>query len=269
MKTIITHVRPHIDDICALWLLKRYLPEYKDASIDFIPTDSSGGKIIDHPDFTYVGIGRGRFDEHKGDIGECASTLVFKFIRKEVKMTSLVRQATQKIVDWVLQEDTGKLLTVPSRQFTIPSIIHGEYDLKGKDSQAVARLGFAILDALFVSMKNIVLLDDIWDRRIEFNSRFGRAAAMETSARDVDAYAYSRGFDLVVQVNDRKDHHNIRARVGTPTNLKPVYLELKKREPEADWYLHHSNKLLICGGDITKDAHPSKMSLKDLVEILR
>ena len=36
MKKLITHINPHLDDISAIWLFKRFYPEFLDAEIEFI-----------------------------------------------------------------------------------------------------------------------------------------------------------------------------------------------------------------------------------------
>src|SRR3989338_6642457 len=100
MKTLITHTLPHLDDICAMWLMKRYFLETKDAAIVFIPANEKGGDIVDNSDYIYIGIGRGKFDEHKGDIGQCATTLVFLFLQEKGCFDARTLSAVQKIVGW-------------------------------------------------------------------------------------------------------------------------------------------------------------------------
>ncbi|MEY4744580.1 MAG: hypothetical protein RL272_525, partial [Candidatus Parcubacteria bacterium] len=151
MKTLITHLRPHLDDICAMWLLKRYLPESKEAALDFIATNEKGGDVVADPDLTYIGVGRGKYDEHKGDIGECATTLVWNDIKGRVPRDEKEMRAVGKIVAWVLLEDTGKLNAEPYRFFSVPAIIEGYFDGHGRDSKAVTEFGFAMLDSLLLA----------------------------------------------------------------------------------------------------------------------
>lgn len=269
MKTLITHVRPHLDDICAIWLMRNHAPEAKDAALDFITTNEKGGDTVDDPDFVYIGVGRGKFDEHKGDVGECAATLVFRDLKNRVSFEPAEFRALERIVRWVLEEDTGKLNALPYREFTVPLILQGKYEISGKDSRAVTELCFGILDALLASQKNMVQLEDDWSRRIEFDSRFGRAVGLMSSAKEIDSYAYSRGFDIAVFVNPDGTYHNIRAKVGTVIDLASVYVSLKEREPGAGWYFHHSKKLLICGGELAPGVKPSKLSLEEMIELLK
>jgi hypothetical protein len=269
MKTLVTHVRPHLDDICAMWLMLRYASEARGAKLEFIVTNAVGGKVKDDPDYIYIGVGRGKYDEHKGDVGQCATTLVFNDLKGRATWDDIERRALERIVAWVLEEDTGKLSDIPYREFSVPLILQGEYAVTDRDSKAVTELGIRILDALFSTQKNMVRLDDDWAQRIEFDSRFGRAVAMSSFAREVENHAYAKGFDLVVFVNPDMTYHNIRAKAGTAIDLTSVHEDLKKREPEAGWYFHHSKKMLICGGELAPDVKPSKLTLEQMIELVR
>lgn len=269
MKTLITHLRPHLDDICAFWLLKRYLPEAKDAGLDFIATNEKGGDVVNDPAITYVGVGRGKYDEHKGDIGDCSTTLVWKDIRDRIAIDPRERRAVEKIVSWVLLEDTGKLNAEPYRFFSVPAMIEGFFDGRGRDSLATTMFGFEILDALIVAQRNEVLIEDDWKDRIEFDSRYGRAVAVVGTARQIDAYGYSHGFPLVVVVNPDRTYHTVRADAASDIDLTPTWEKLRAREPEASWYFHHSKKMLICGGDHAPNARLSSLTVEELIGYLK
>lgn len=244
------------------------MPDYQNAGIDFIMAGPDGGDTDqDDPDKTYVGVGRGQFDEHKGDLNDCAASLVLAYVRENASLESNVLDALQRIVDWVLLEDTGKLVMMEYRDFCIPSILRGEYDRAGKDSHAVASIGFAMLDALLHSHLNLIRLERDWEKRIEYDSMFGRAVALETSAHDADIFAYRKGFNLVVTINVAHSYHSIRANATSNIDLTPVYEELTRREPDAGWYFHHSKKMLICGGDLAPNVMPSRFSMDQLIEV--
>ena len=268
MKTLLTHIRPHLDDICGLWLLKRYFPGASTAAIDFIPTDQKGGDVDGNPEVLAVGVGRGRFDEHKGDIGECATTLVYKDVSGEIQ-DALEKRAVEKIVAWVFQEDTGQLGALQYRSFAVPSIIEGYFDSHEKDSHKVTEFGFALLDALLAMQKNEVRLEDDWKNRIEFDSRFGRAVAVIGTSRQFDSYGYRHGFPLVVIMDPTGTYHTVRANAASEIDLTSAYEALHQREPNASWYFHHSKKMLICGGDHAPSATPSTLSMQELIELLK
>lgn len=269
MKTIITHRRPHLDDLCAVWLLRSYAPGHDDAALEFIATTPQGGDVRDDPDTVSVGIGRGKFDEHKGDVGQSAATLVFAELEATGAIPMRDREALKRLVEWVRLEDTGRLSITPFREYSPQVLLQAIFDQTGGNSAKVALFSFVILDAALASAKNLAHLEHDWLDRVSFLSRFGPSVGYSTSAREADAFAYGQGFDLVAFVNKEGTHHNIRGKAGTAIDLTPVYEELKRREPDAWWYLHHSKKLVICGGDIAPDAVVSKLTLADLVELLK
>ncbi|MAG11316.1 MAG: hypothetical protein CMI52_00715, partial [Parcubacteria group bacterium] len=51
-------------------------------------------------------------------------------------------------------------------------------------------------------------------------------------------------------------------------NLTQAYKKASKLEPEAEWYLHHSKRMLICGSDVAENKKLSKMSLEKLISLL-
>ena len=269
MKTIVTHIRPHVDEVAAVWLLKRYLPEeYRDAKIEYIATDEHGGKCDLSPDKTHVGVCRGEFDEHKGDLDDCAASLILKHVRKSgAKFDALESRGLEKLIDWVKLGDTGQLHKMPHHSFSPHAILSFHRQITGSDD-AVMSLGLTLCDALFEAQKNEAVIEDDWKERIEFQSVYGPAVAVNTSARDIESYAFQHGFDLVVYVSKERNYHNIRAYAGSRIDLTPVYVQITHIEPDAGWYLHHSKKMIICGGDLTNFAKTSKLTLEWIADML-
>lgn len=270
MKTLVTHIRPHLDDICAMWLLKRFDPEQKEARMEFITTDKNGGARRDGADVTCVGVGRGRFDEHKGDVGDCSTTLVYKEILRLHTPEPEDQAALKKIVDWVLAVDTGKLKGEKWQQFSIPSVFDGYFESNERDSLAMTEFGFQILDSLLVATRGEVGVARDWAERMEFDTPWGRGAALVSDRRQVDGYAYERGYAIVALVNRAGNYHTIRANANSDADLTAAYEALTAREPQASWYFHHSKKMLICGGTGgTAAVHPSRLTLRELAALIK
>lgn len=262
---LITHLRPHLDDACAVWLLRRYLPAAKDAPIEFVPTGTADSG---DPEAVMVGIGRGKFDEHKGDLDDCSASLVLKHLKSGSLIPESDLPAIERLVGWVKLEDTGRLFKVEKREFTVPVILEHFYDHVGGDSAQETDLAFKMLEGLFLGQRNWLAVENDWKNRVEFESVFGPAVALKSDARSIDAYAYSHGFDLVVYVNKSRSYHNIRAAAESRIDLTPIHLELQHVDHQADWFFHHSKKLLICGSELDPKARPSKLSLEWLVDML-
>ena len=52
MKTLVTHINPHLDDIAAIWLFKKYHPDFKDAKIEFISASRDAAQKEEEHDAT-------------------------------------------------------------------------------------------------------------------------------------------------------------------------------------------------------------------------
>jgi hypothetical protein len=266
--TILTHIRPHLDDLCGIWLLSKYSPEHKDADFAYVPSSKSVEWLKMHPGAVGVGTGRGRFDEHKGDLNECAASLVWAAVREHVVDES-EKMAIDRMVSWVLQVDTGMTAMMPYRQFSLPAVFLGVYKHFDGNDEKLRELAFTILEGLLLMEKNVVQLEKEWGDRHVFTSRFGPAVAFVASADGAEDFAYSQGFDLVVTVNPSRTYFNIRAKAGTLADLTPVHDALLKKDPEADWFFHHSKKMLICGGYLAPDARLSQLSMEQLIELVK
>ncbi len=96
INKIVTHFRPHADELIALMFLKNFpegevqFPGIKNAKIEFLSTGRLGeGKTYkDFPDRIFLGVGGGPFDEHETDgqersEGEVCATLVAKALGLE------------------------------------------------------------------------------------------------------------------------------------------------------------------------------------------
>lgn len=105
---IVTHVQPHLDELVAIWLLKRFgeeiFPGVETAETVYILNDSDGSPTQGDIDELWIGIGGGRFDEHptsnQARKAGCAATLVAK--------TLGVRALPElkEIIDYVERIDT-------------------------------------------------------------------------------------------------------------------------------------------------------------------
>ncbi len=265
--TLITHPRPHIDDLCGMWLLARFWPPAKKADFEFI---SSTTADPGDPRRVWVGVGRGRFDEHKGDIGESAATLVFKFLKTErPDIDAAEMAALEKLVFWVRNEDLALHSDDPYRDFSIPTILRSHYDLHRRDSRELAEFGFKLLDDLYETLQNQVRLERDWQNRYEFEGPWGPAVAIETSAYGADDYAYNHGFKLLVLLDPVRGNRAFRAAANSQVDLTEAYETLKRADPKVSWFLHHSRKLLLSGSDVAPEVRRSKLSLKDLLHVIQ
>ena len=268
MSTLVTHFQPHLDDLCGMWLLDRYMPGFEGADIDFIASNTPHEEAVDTGERLHIGVGRGEFDEHKGDIGDCATSLVYAYLLNNDLVPENDRPVLKRMVDWVFLEDTGMLMTEPYREFSIPHMLLGDFYASGKDSTSVAIFCAQMLEALFESLSNEVKLDAAWETRVEIETRYGPCAVLVTDAHEIAPYVYAKGFNLAATVDPEGTYHNIRGKAGTDIDLTLVQERLAEIDGDADWFFHHSKKMLICGGEKQPDATPSSLTPEQLIKLL-
>ena len=94
VSTILVHIRPHLDEVVAVALLRLYgealFPGISKAPVRYVEGTIAGtDEVWDKDQILPVGIGKGRFDEHrdgqKADRlkNECSATLVAKYLGVE------------------------------------------------------------------------------------------------------------------------------------------------------------------------------------------
>lgn len=117
VKTIITHTRPHIDEIAAIWLLRKFgkgqYPGVNEANIVFWPNggatpDGRPASAWENEGYLLIGTGGGRFDEHRtatsnGNRDECAATLVAKNLG--LLDDAIISEVLSKILNFITNYD--------------------------------------------------------------------------------------------------------------------------------------------------------------------
>lgn len=265
MKTLVTHISPHLDDIAAIWLTRKFLPEFKGAKLDFIGANQGNQGLAEDQDILYIGVGRGKYDEHKGDLEDCAATLVWKDIKKQglVKEEGIGKLALEELIDWVRLGDLGRLPQGQYDEFTIPAFIRPKDSSKESSKKAV-ELGEEILDRVLevLKRKQQSLID--WQSRIEFQSRFGFSAAVKSETVDRE-FCKRQNARLFVMYSPK--HQSVQ--FFTPSfdiDLAPIYEKVKQLDPQASWFLHQSHHMVICGSSSAPDSKPTKLTFEQLIE---
>ncbi|MFH0928585.1 MAG: hypothetical protein V1821_03885 [bacterium] len=270
MKTLVTHLLPHLDDICGLWLVKRYLPGWSQARTVFLTRQSSQmatykkQPVDSDPQIIHVGVGRGRFDEHKGDVGKSASLLVFEYLLKINKIPAADRAPLQNLVEAIRQEDTGELKTLPHRNLFLGSLLSAI-----ESSKERTRIGLTLLDAALEKYRGEIKLLQDFKKARSFQTPWGKGVALKTAEGGADALAYQRGFVIALILNPVGGWRMFRSRPDSKVNLTKIYQAVKGKEPQADWFLHHSGKLLLCGSSTAAKVRMSKLSLQEMIELIK
>lgn len=265
MKILATHHNPHLDDVCGIWLLNRFHPSYKRAKVAFINQASK----IDEEKYIGIGIGRGKFDEHKGDLQECASSLVYKEVKKSISNT-LTKKALEILLDYVNKEDHALFMGKEGHIFAPPFVLLG-HSFKKNSSNKVLLLGFEMLDALYEVCLQYAQLERDARKAKTFETKWGKGIGLETNVQSsiVGEWAYAQGVVLYAVVNKRTKYRLIKAvPSGKDIDLSESYQKALKKEAKASWFLHHSKRMLLCGSDVAKNHTFSKMNIQTLISLV-
>lgn len=266
MKTIATHPNPHLDDICGMWLLMRFHPRYARARIRFIPQGKKLPKGV-----VGIGIGRGIYDEHKGDVGEAAATLVWKDVKPYVK-DRLTRAALEEIVQWVKDEDHAKFLGAQQHEYSVAITAMTIAKIPKCTSKSAMEWGMRALDGVQITMKEKQQLMRDWKKKKVFETEWGKGVALHTSvsSAQVGRMSMREGFVMFAVVNKDNGYRYIKsADPATRVDLTRAYKKAATQEPHAEWYLHHSKRMLICGSDVAQNKKLSSLSLDELIHVVR
>jgi hypothetical protein len=275
-KTIVTHIFPDLDAVVSVWLLQKFDPEFEAAEVKFVPAGTTfKNQMVDSdPNVVHVDTGRGKFDHHDTDERTCAAQLVFNYLKSKKKVALKDQSALERLIEVVIQIDHFEDFYWPDTTADrYDFCLHHLFDhlkMSGKlnDSQLVSQ-GFLLLEALLFGLKQKILAEEEIKKGQEFNSLWGRSIAMETKISRVSKLAQKQGFNLVVRKEPETGLVMIKCQPRPELDLTKAYEALKKADEQADWFFHHSRHIILNGSRHNKNVRPSKLSLAELVDILR
>lgn len=267
---MVTHLKPHLDDVCAVWLFRRYQPEFKNARVEFVPYSKSRALEEETADRIFLGTGGGKFDEHKGDLEDCATSLVWKYLKQTGYAPSedLEFQALAELVEWSRLIDLGEAPQSEFGEFSVQSFIRPREDTQEASLKAV-EMGSWILDQILGRLRDKQQGMKDWQKHVEFSSRFGLSYAVQSEAID-RPFCRERGGKLFLIYSTERGVQFFTP--GTDIDLEPLHKKLTETEPDADWYLHQSHHIILSGSSAASAEdrnRKTKLSFQQLVEVIK
>ncbi|MGE5042046.1 MAG: hypothetical protein ACM3IJ_04025 [Candidatus Levyibacteriota bacterium] len=314
MRTIVTHNSPDLDAIASSWIIKRFLPGWQDAEVITVPaggrlnTRRAEGDVIEHLDdkeIIHVDTGMGPLDHHQThDDNTCATERAFAYVLKhseELKDNKHKADAIRRLVEYVIDDDHFQEVFFPDAaadiyEFSMVGLIAGIKVQYPRDDQTCLRFGFDLLEAAVHGMEERLWAEEeIKEKGIQFNTRWGKGIAMETLNDETLKLAQILGYVIAVRKDPKSgavrikarpakrrvpsdnkneeitvDTHGTRDTLDTPQiDLTPVYEKLLKMDPEATWFLHVSKRMLLNGSTKNPGMRGSKLTLSEVVEVLQ
>lgn len=264
-KTLVTHINPHLDDIAAIWLFKKFHKEFKDVNLEFISAHEGNQGLTDTDEKVHFGVGRGKFDEHKGDLEDCATSLVWKNIKGEnlAPKNEVELKAYEELVEWSRLIDLGRMPLQQFDEFSVQAFIRPHESTVISSTEAVV-LGEKILDRILSVLKRKQKSLKDWEKKIEFQSRFGKSYALFSQYISRDFCQRQKG-DLFLMYNPQYKS----VQFFTPIreiDLSPLFEKLQQLDPKSSWYLHHSKHFILCGAGSDPVFKPTKLTFEELIE---
>lgn len=279
MNTIVTHTNPDQDAIVSVWLIKRFFPGWEYAEVRFVPSGKTLNGIMPDvdPSIIHVDTGLGKFDHHTtGDRSLCAAKLVLDEIKNRRYLTDPVStEALKRMIGVVVEVDHAIERTWPEPMndrydFFPESVLDGMKSASKKaDNDALIIFGMKLFDGVFTQMKTKVSALSAIQTGVEFKSPWGKGIGVETTNDRVHVVAERMGYQTAVWKDPRKG--NVRIYIhpeAKGADLTPVLEEIRTRDPQSDWFLHASKRLLLNGSRTNPVARPTRLSLREIIGII-
>lgn len=287
-KTIVTHKAPDLDAVVSVWLIKRFLPGWKEAKVAFVNAGQTfeGMKVDADPEILHVDTGLGRLDHHQGNDELCAAQLVWGRTQKEPqhhegcgvqhgKKFRKSAEAIERLLLIVNEVDHGRDISWPEaasdRYLFFLEEIFGGLKGRGFSDQEIIEFGLTALEGVYKVFKDRVEAEKILQegKAIDFETPWGKGLAVETVNDTILTLGEKKGYVLVIKKDSRFGNVRIYARWDKEVDLTKVYEGLKKKDEEADWFLHQSKKILLNGSASNPGMKPTKLSLQEIIDIIK
>ncbi|MCL4364202.1 chromate resistance protein [Patescibacteria group bacterium] len=276
MKTIVSHLSPDIDSITATWLIKRFLPGWKEAAIEFVPAGSTFNNepVDSHQEIIHVDTGFGRFDHHQTKEYTSASKLVFSHLKKEDYLEKKYFEALERMINQINSFDHFAEVYFPEPdsdhyEFMIHKIIEGGLKTILKDDLKICETVFPLLDSILNIFVKKTRAEQELVKGFIFNSRWGKSIVLETKNEETTKLALKKGFHLVAKKDPEKGNIRIKTLPEKSLDLKPLYEKIIMEDNKATWFLHVSGNMLLNSSSKNPNFIPSKLSLNRLIEIIK
>lgn len=309
MKIIVAHASPDWDAITSIWIIKRFLPNWENAKVMYVPAGEriKGSKMqipnnnedeaierIGDDEVIHVDTGMGPLDHHQiSDLHVCAASRTWDFVKKQHNGTEkwfVKADAIERIVQVVVLEDHFQQVYWPDaaadyHEFSLISLLQGIKYQKPGDDDFYTVFGMECLDAIQYAFENRIWAEkEILEKGIVFETRFGKAIGIETMNDTVLKLAQKMGYIIVIRKDPRSGFVRIKTvprkadtteaellDKNNPQNVDFTLIceKLKKMDPEATWFLHVSKKMLLNGTTKNPKMVPTKLSLQQIIDVVK
>ncbi len=275
MKIVVTHTSPDWDAIGGVWVLRKFLPGWQHASVEFVAAGSRSERVKNVTDFEntavveigdteiiHVDTGLGPLDHHQtSDDNVCGTSRAWDYVKEQLAKSGSAftpehLDAVQRIVHQITENDHFKEVFLPDadadyHDFSLLGVLEGLKQERPEEDDYYVEFGSKCLDAMMHWFVAKGWAEEESKKGMEFQTKWGKALGIETHSSEVTKLAQKKGYMVVVLKNPKRGNVSIKARPyekGKPdVDLTLLSEKLHKIDPEATWYLHVSKKMLLNG----------------------
>lgn len=275
MNIVVTHQSVDVDSVTSCWLIRRFLPDWKDADLIFVPAGSTLDNVPPDtkPSVVHVDTGLGKFDHHQTNEYTSAAKLVYTFLVREGYIAQKLQKPLEKLVHIVNESDHFAEVYYPDAasdryDFLLSQIIEG---LKAPlhDDKKITEMGFVLLDGVLQILKNKVKAEEAIKTGFIFRSKWGKSLAIESKNEEAIKLALKQGFHLVVKKDSERGNVRIKTLPDKKLDLTPLYEAIIRQDKKGTWFLHVSKNMLLNSSSKNPHFVPTPLSLQKLIEIIK
>ncbi len=275
-KIIVTHISPDFDGIPAIWLLRKFHPEFKNARVELVPAGDNtlGNQPVDSdPDVLHVDVGGGKFDHHKTNEFTCGTKLVFEHLIREGYIAE-DDEALRRIVTVITELDhgwDGYKWPEPASdrwEFSLHNVLSGLKMAFPRNNEKYIQWVSDSLDGVYLIMQSKVKAQKEVEKGLVFKTRWGKGVAVVTKNDGVMDAGIKEGYALVVRKDPDEGYVRVTGSNAHEVDFTKAYKMITKVDKVGHWFLHASGVLLRNGSTRNPTMKPTKMTIEEVVAIL-
>jgi hypothetical protein len=276
MKTVVTHISPDMDAATSVWLIQKYLPGWKDAQLEFVPTGSTLNKMEPDadPDIIHVDTGLGKFDHHQFKEKLSASKVVYDYLKKQNCLPIYDIEPLERLTNFVNIIDNFGEVYFPNPtddvyDFTIYQLVEGLKPTMPGNEDLIRFISSALEGILQVLINKMRAEKEI-PHGMVIPISWGKALVIESKNEELVKLAQKMGYQLVARKDPARGFIRIKCIPEEKYDLTALHDKILKKDKTGTWFLHASKHMLLNGSSKNPDFFKaSSLSLQDLIELIR
>lgn len=274
-KKIVTHIRPDLDACCAPWLIMRYMPDWNDAELVFVPSGKTidGGPADTDPNILHTDTGFGKFDHHHLRERTSAFKRVLDYLIEHKLVKKNEQEALERMAEVVTLFDNFEEVkfTDPNADYydcMIHELLEGYKHIEQDDHEVFA-FAVKMIESFLRELVQKVQAEHELKKAQPFTIGEFKCLSIETHNEVSVHLAQKQGYAIVIRRDPIDGRVRIKARPDLRIELRPIYDKLVEMDTRERWFYHRSGKMVLNGSSHTPHIQPTKLTLSEVVAVVK